>query len=164
MAQEEKTVVTKEGYQELVNELDHMLHEVRQDVIRELQEARAQGDLSENADYDAARERQARVEARIRDLESMIANAQIIDDKDSKKSKKTVKLGSTVRILDMESNTEEVYTIVGSVEADPLNGKLSNLTPLAIALLDSKVGDTPTVTQIEEPYKVKILEIKGNLK
>ncbi|WP_071442851.1 transcription elongation factor GreA [Traorella massiliensis] len=160
MAQEEKTVVTKEGYQELVNELDHMLHEVRQDVIRELQEARAQGDLSENADYDAARERQARVEARIRDLESMIANAQIIDDKDSKKSKKTVKLGSTVRILDMESNTEEVYTIVGSVEADPLNGKLSNLTPLAIALLDSKVGDTPTVTQIEEPYKVKILEIK----
>ena len=149
MAQEEKTVVTKEGYQELVNELDHMLHEVRQDVIRELQEARAQGDLSENADYDAARERQARVEARIRDLESMIANAQIIDDKDSKKSKKTVKLGSTVRILDMESNTEEVYTIVGSVEADPLNGKLSNLTPLAIALLDSKVGDTPTVTQIE---------------
>ena len=60
----------------------------------------------------------------------------------------------------MESNTEEVYTIVGSVEADPLNGKLSNLTPLAIALLDSKVGDTPTVTQIEEPYKVKILEIK----
>lgn len=160
MAQEEKTVVTKEGYQELVNELDHMFHEVRQDVIRELQEARAQGDLSENADYDAARERQARVEARIRDLESMIANAQIIDDKDSKKSKKTVKLGSTVRILDMESNTEEVYTIVGSVEADPLNGKLSNLTPLAIALLDSKVGDTPTVTQIEEPYKVKILEIK----
>ena len=160
MAQEEKTVVTKEGYQELVNELDHMLHEVRQDVIRELQEARAQGDLSENADYDAARERQARVEARIRDLESMIANAQIIDDKDSKKSKKTVKLGSTVRILDMESNTEEVYTIVGSVEADPLNGKLSNLTPLAVALLDSKVGDTPTVTQIEEPYKVKILEIK----
>ena len=91
MAQEEKTVVTKEGYQELVNELDHMLHEVRQDVIRELQAARAQGDLSENADYDAARERQARVEARIRDLESMIANAQIIDDKDSKKSKKTVK-------------------------------------------------------------------------
>ena len=160
MAQEEKTVVTKEGYQELVNELDHMLHEVRQDVIRELQEARAQGDLSENADYDAARERQARVEARIRDLETMIANAQIIDEKDTKKSKRTVKLGSTVRILDMESNIEETYTIVGSVEADPLNGKLSNLTPLAVALLDSKVGDTPTVTQIEEPYKVKILEIK----
>lgn len=160
MVQEEKTVVTKEGYQELVNELDHMLHEVRQDVIRELQEARAQGDLSENADYDAARERQARVEARIRDLEAMIANAQIIDESEQSKVKKTVKLGSTVKILDMDTNTEEEYTIVGSVEADPLNGKLSNLTPLAVALLDSKTGEVVTVGQIEEPYKVKILEIK----
>lgn len=133
MVQEEKTVVTKEGYQELVNELDNMLHVVRQDVIRELQEARAQGDLSENADYDAARERQARVEARIRDLEAMIANAQIIDDNEKVKAKKTVKLGSTVRILDMDTNSEETYTIVGSVEADPLNGRLSNLTPLAMA-------------------------------
>ncbi len=160
MVQEEKTVVTKEGYQKLVDELNHMVHEVRQDVIRELQEARAQGDLSENADYDAARERQAQVEARIRDLEVMIANALIIDEKEAKGSKKKVKLGSTVRILDMDTNEEETYTIVGSVEADPLNGKLSNLTPLAMALLDSKVGDTPTVTQIEEPYKVKVLEIK----
>ena len=160
MVQEEKTVVTKEGYQKLVDELNNMVHVVRQDVIRELQEARAQGDLSENADYDAARERQAQVEARIRDLEVMIANALIIDEKETKGSKKKVKLGSTVRILDMDTNEEETYTIVGSVEADPLNGKLSNLTPLAMALLDSKIGDTPTVTQIEEPYKVKILEIK----
>lgn len=160
MVQEEKTVVTKEGYQELVNELDNMLHVVRQDVIRELQEARAQGDLSENADYDAARERQARVEARIRDLEAMIANAQIIDDNEKVKTKKTVKLGSTVRILDMDTNSEETYTIVGSVEADPLNGRLSNLTPLAMALLERKVGEVVTVTQIEEPYKVKILEVK----
>lgn len=160
MVQEEKTVVTKEGYQELVNELDNMLHVVRQDVIRELQEARAQGDLSENADYDAARERQARVEARIRDLEAMIANAQIIDDNEKVKAKKTVKLGSTVRILDMDTNSEETYTIVGSVEADPLNGRLSNLTPLAMALLERKVGEVVTVTQIEEPYKVKILEVK----
>lgn len=160
MVQEEKTVVTKEGYQELVNELDNMLHVVRQDVIRELQEARAQGDLSENADYDAARERQARVEARIRDLEAMIANAQIIDDNEKVKTKKTVKLGSTVRILDVDTNSEETYTIVGSVEADPLNGRLSNLTPLAMALLERKVGEVVTVTQIEEPYKVKILEVK----
>ena len=160
MVQEERTVVTKEGYQKLVDELNNMVHVVRQDVIRELQEARAQGDLSENADYDAARERQAQVEARIRDLEAMIANALIIDEKEAKGSKKKVKLGSTVRILDMDTNEEETYTIVGSVEADPLNGKLSNLTPLAMALLDSKIGDTPTVTQIEEPYKVKILEIK----
>ncbi len=160
MVQDEKIVVTKEGYEELVNELDRYLHVVRQEVIAELQEARAQGDLSENADYDAARDRQARVEARIRDLEVMIANAQIIDEKESKKSKRTVKLGSTVTILDMDSNEEETYTIVGSVEADPLNGKLSNLTPLAASILDSKVGDTCTVVNVEEPYKVKILEVK----
>ena len=160
MVQDEKIVVTKEGYQELLNELDRYVHVVRQEVIVELQEARAQGDLSENADYDAARDRQARVEAKIRDLEAMIANAEIIDEKESRKSKKTVKLGSTVRILDMDSNEEEIYTIVGSVEADPLNGKLSNLTPLAMALLDSKVGDTVKVSNVEEPYKVKILELK----
>lgn len=160
MALDEKTVVTKKGYQELVDELENMLHVVRPEVIRELQEARAQGDLSENADYDAARDRQARVEARIRDLEAMISNVEIIEEDDTKKSKKTVKLGSTVTILDLDSNEEETYTIVGSVEADPMNGLLSNLTPLAIALLDSKVGETVTVTQIEEPYEVKILELK----
>ena len=156
----EKVYVTQEGYEELKNELSRLIHEERKVVINELQEARAQGDLSENADYDAARDRQARVEARIRDLEAMIANAQIIDEKESKKSKRTVKLGSTVTILDMDSNEEETYTIVGSVEADPLNGKLSNLTPLAISILDAKVGDTCTVVNVEEPYKVKILEVK----
>lgn len=157
MANEEKIVVTKEGYQELVNELENMIHVVRQDVIRELQEARAQGDLSENADYDAARDRQARVEARIRDLEQMVANAEIIDE-EAKKKKKTVKVGSTVKILDMDTNEEEIYTIVGSVEADPLNGKLSNITPLAMAIIDKKVGEVVTV-HVEEPYKVKVLEL-----
>ena len=88
MAQNEKIYVTKEGYQDLVNELDNMIHVVRQEVIHELQEARAQGDLSENADYDAARDRQARVEARIRDLESMIANAEIIEDEEQTEQKK----------------------------------------------------------------------------
>ena len=98
---------------------------------------RAQGDLSENADYDAAREHQAQVEARIRDLEAMIAKAEIIEG-DKKTKKKAVTLGSTVTILDMDSNEEETYTIVGSIEADPLNGKLSNITPLAVALMDHK--------------------------
>ncbi len=164
MASEEKKVlVTREGYNELLQEQENLIHVVRQDVIRELQEARAQGDLSENADYDAARDRQARVEARIRDLEAMLANIEIIDEETAntkKKTGKTVKLGSTVKILDLDSNEEETYTIVGSVESDPLQGKLSNITPLAMAILDSKVGDVVTVTQIEEPYEVKILELK----
>lgn len=162
MASEDKKVlVTKEGYNELLQEQENLIHVVRQDVIRELQEARAQGDLSENADYDAARDRQARVEARIRDLEAMLANVEIIDDEAAsrKKNSKTVKLGSTVKILDLESNEEETYTIVGSVESDPLQGKLSNITPLAAAIIDSKVGDVVTVNQVEEPYDVKILEL-----
>ena len=164
MASEDKKVlVTKEGYNELLQEQENLIHVVRQDVIRELQEARAQGDLSENADYDAARDRQARVEARIRDLEAMLANVEIIDDEavSRKKNSKTVKLGSTVKILDLESNVEETYTIVGSVESDPLQGKLSNITPLAAAIIDSKVGDVVTVNQVEEPYDVKILELIG---
>ena len=108
MAQEEKFLVTKEGLDELVKEHDHLIHVVRDEVIIELQEARAQGDLSENADYDAAREHQAQVEARIRDLEAMIAKAEIIEG-DKKTKKKAVTLGSTVTILDMDSNEEETY-------------------------------------------------------
>lgn len=157
MENQEKVLVTQTGYEQLKDELHHLVHEERNIVIQELQEARAQGDLSENADYDAARDHQARVEARITELEGMLANIEIIDD--SKTKKKTVSLGSTVTILDLDSNTEETYTIVGSVEADPFSGKLSNVTPLAAALLDSKVGATVTVTNVENPYKVKILSL-----
>ena len=155
MAQE-KFLVTQAGLDELRREQDELIHVVRKEVIRELQEARAQGDLSENADYDAARDHQARVEARIRDLEAMIANAEIIEEDKGASSSKTVTLGSTVTILDLSSNEEETYTIVGSIEADPLNGKLSNITPLAVALMDNKVGDRITVAEAEVPYDVKI--------
>ncbi len=154
MAQE-KFLVTQAGLDELKREQDELIHVVRKEVIRELQEARAQGDLSENADYDAARDHQARVEARIRDLEAMIANAEIIEEDKGASSSKTVTLGSTVTILDLSSNEEETYTIVGSIE-DPLNGKLSNITPLAVALMDNKVGDRITVAEAEVPYDVKI--------
>lgn len=158
MAQD-KFLVTKEGLDELVREQENLIHVVRKEVIRELQEARAQGDLSENADYDAARDHQARVEARIRDLEQMISNAEIIEGDRNTSASKTVTLGSTVTILDLSSNEEETYTIVGSIEADPLNGKLSNITPLAAALMDNKAGDTITVEAAEEPYEVKIISL-----
>jgi transcription elongation factor GreA len=156
MAQE-KVLVTQEGLQELNKEQQHLIHVVRKEVIEDLQAARAQGDLSENADYDAARDRQARVEARIRELENMLNNIEIIDEK--KGGQKVVRLGTTFMILDNETNTEERYTIVGSVEADPLNGKLSNVTPLAQALMDKKVGDEVTVN-VDSPYTVKILSIE----
>ena len=157
---DEKFLVTKEGLDELLKEQDNLIHVVRDEVIRELQEARAQGDLSENADYDAARDRQARVEARIRDLEAMIANAEIISEDKKAATKKTVSLGSTVTILDMSTNEEETYNIVGSIEADPLNGKLSNITPLATSLMDHKVGDVVEIELAEEPYQVKVIDLK----
>lgn len=157
---DEKFLVTKEGLDELLKEQDNLIHVVRDEVIRELQEARAQGDLSENADYDAARDRQARVEARIRDLEAMIANAEIISEDKKAATKKTVSLGSTVTILDMSTNEEETYNIVGSIEADPLNGKLSNITPLATSLMDHKIGDVVEIETAEEPYQVKVIDSK----
>lgn len=157
---DEKFLVTKEGLDELLKEQDNLIHVVRDEVIRELQEARAQGDLSENADYDAARDRQARVEARIRDLEAMIANAEIISEDKKAATKKTVSLGSTVTILDMSTNEEETYNIVGSIEADPLNGKLSNITPLATSLMAHKIGDVVEIETAEEPYQVKVIDLK----
>ena len=157
---DEKFLVTKEGLDELLKEQDNLIHVVRDEVIRELQEARAQGDLSEHADYDAARDRQARVEARIRDLEAMIANAEIISEDKKATTKKTVSLGSTVTILDMSTNEEETYNIVGSIEADPLNGKLSNITPLATSLMDHKIGDVVEIETAEEPYQVKVIDLK----
>ncbi len=162
MAQEneQKFFVTKEGLEELLKEQDNLIHVVRQEVIIELQEARAQGDLSENADYDAARDHQAQVEARIRELENMISNAVIIEGDKEAVSSKSVTLGSTVTILDLSDNTEDTYTIVGSIEADPMNGRLSNITPLAVALMDHKVNDVVHIANVEEPYDVKILELK----
>ena len=152
-----KIFVTKEGLEELNNELSNLINVVRQEVIEDLQAARAMGDLSENADYDAARDRQAKVEARIRELESMLNNVEIISE--NKGSHKIIRLGSTFTILDLSTKEEETYTLVGGVEADPLNGKLSNVTPLAIAVLDHAVDETVLVEAIE-PYEVKILAIK----
>lgn len=155
----EKVLVTQQGLEELKKEQENLIHVVRKEVIEDLKNARAQGDLSENADYDAARDRQARVEARIQELDEMLKNVEIINGNSSRGGKKQVKLGSTIKVLDMEDNIEETYTIVGSVEADPLNGMLSNVTPLAEALLDHKVGDVVTVA-VDEPYQVKVLDIK----
>ena len=148
--------VTKEGLVELQNELNNLVNVVRVEVIEDLQAARAMGDLSENADYDSARDRQAKVEARIRELEVMLHNVELIHE--NKGNHKIIKLGSTFTILDILSKEKETYTIVGGVEADPLNGKLSNVTPLALAVIDHKAGDTVTVMALE-PYEVKILSI-----
>lgn len=157
MVMDEKVYVTQEGLEELKKEYENLVHVVKNEVIEDLKAARAQGDLSENADYDAARDRQAQVEARIRDLEVMLDNIEIIKEK--KGNSKIVKLGSTVEIEDLETKEVETFIIVGSVEADPLQGKLSNATPLAMAMMDKKVGATVEV-EVEKPYKVKIISVK----
>ena len=157
--EEKKTVVTKEGKEELQREYEHLLHVEREQVIEELKAARSQGDLSENADYDAARDHQARVEARIKELDYMLSNLEIIDDSKPKGRKREVGNGSTVVLRFMDDDSEETYKIVGTVEADPLNGKISNESPLARALEGHKANDVVNV-MVQHPYKVKILEIK----
>ena len=153
---EDKIYVTEEGYKQLQDEYQNLVHVVREEVKAELKEARSLGDLSENADYDAAREKQSQVESRISELENMLRHIEIIN---TKGSSKTVRIGSTVTIEFMDTNKTETFTIVGSTEADPLNGKLSNETPLAIAILDKKVGSTVTVN-VKEPYEVLIVKVK----
>ncbi|MBR0136943.1 MAG: transcription elongation factor GreA [Erysipelotrichaceae bacterium] len=155
---ENKTVVTREGYEKLKEEFDYLTNVERQQVILELQNARAQGDLSENADYDAARDHQARVESRIKLVEQMLSNVEIIEENRTQKGRKIVRLGSVVKIHILDEDEVEEYCIVGTVETDPDNGKISNETPLAIALLDHKVNDKVTV-YASKPYDVKILEI-----
>lgn len=155
MAQE-KVRVTQQGYDELKREQEHLIHTVRKEVIEDLQAARAQGDLSENADYDAARDRQARVEARIRELENIFNNIEIIDVQGGTR---VVKLGAQVTIRSRDG-FEETYTIVSSVEADPLNGKLSNVTPLAVALMDRMVSDEEIEVEVEPREYIRIIDVK----
>lgn len=151
-----KMPMTQAGLDELNEELKVLIHIDRPAVIEEIKAARAQGDLSENADYDAARDRQAALEARIRELETIIDRAEIIEENGD--GYQSVRLGATVTILDLEFDEEETFTIVGSVEANPDNGKLSNVSPLAQAMMEKVVGDVVTI-KVDKPYKVKILNI-----
>ncbi len=156
----EKFYVTQEGYDDLVKELENLVHNVRPQVIVELQEARAQGDLSENADYDAAREHQAQVEARIREVEAILKQAEIIEESDDESHQKVIHIGSVVTIEDLSDNEIATYTIVGTTEADPFEGKISNESPVVQAILDKKVGDVVTIAKATVPYDVKIIDIR----
>ena len=153
----EKTQLTKEGYKKLEDELRNLIDFVREDVKKQLAEARAQGDLSENADYDAARARQAEVEGRITQIEEILANAEIIEKKATKGEKK-IGLGSTVEIEFLDSGKTATYTIVGTVESDPFNGKISNVSPFGAALIGKKEGDEIEV-KAGKTFNIKVLKI-----
>ena len=152
---EDKFYVTEEGLAELNKELENLIHVELEQVKQELKDARAQGDLSENADYDAAKDHEARVNARIKELDYQIKHAEIISNK---RKSNTVRIGSTVEIEELDTKASRKYKIVGTVEADPINGNLSNETPLAKAIIDHKVNDICTV-EVKNPYQVKITKI-----
>ena len=152
-----KTVyLTQEGLDELKSELDNLINVRRPENIQSIKEARALGDLSENADYDAARDEQAQIESKIKSIETMLENVSIITTTDTDK----VSLGTTVSIkyVDDEDEDDE-YKIVGSQEADPFESKISNESPIAKALLNHKVGDIVTVESPNGSYQIEITAI-----
>lgn len=150
-------LLTKEGYEEIVAEHENLVAVKRLEVAQKLKEAIAQGDLSENADYDAAKNEQAELEERIYKLENMIRKAKIIDDSDLAGDQVTV--GLTVKVLDIDEDEEEEFTIVGSTEADPFEGKISNESLVGAALLGKKVGDEINVEVPDGIVSYKVLEI-----
>jgi len=155
MSNTKEFYVTEEGLVGIKKELDHLKLELRPAVINSLQEARALGDLSENAEYDAARNEQAVVENRIQELEAMVENAVLIKDVKTDR----VAIGTKVKIEYVDDKSTEVYSIVGSKEADPFTNKISNESPIARAIMGSKVGSIVTVESPNGKYDVKIMEI-----
>ena len=149
--------LTSEGYLELETELNYLKTDKRNEVLNSSKEARALGDLSENAEYDSAREEQAKLEARIKEVEYILEHATIIDDAQIEKDKVTI--GSTVSLQYDGDDEVEEYRIVGSQEADPFNNKISNESPIAMAILGKKVGDMAEVDSPNGTYKVKIVKV-----
>lgn len=156
MSERKKIFLTQEGYDDIKQELDYLINTKRPENINAIKEARALGDLSENADYDAARNEQAEIEAKIKKLETIIDNVEIIEEV----STDQVGLGNTVKIsyVDDEEDTDE-YKIVGSQEADPFESKISNESPIAKALMGHKVGDIVSVESPNGSYEIKVVEI-----
>ena len=156
MKNKDVVYLTQEGLDELKKELDDLINVKRPENIQAIKEARSLGDLSENAEYDAARDEQAQIEGRIQQLEKMLEKASIIEEVSTDK----VGIGNTVSIKYVDDDEEDEYKIVGSQEADPFESRISNESPIAQALFDHKVGDTVTVDSPNGNYEVEIIEIK----
>ena len=152
-----KVPMTKEGFEKLKKELEHLLKVERPKNIRDIEEARAHGDLSENAEYHAAKERQGHIDAKKRELEHKLAHAQIIDV--SKLSNEKVVFGTTVTLADAESGETRRYTLVGQDEADLKQGKISVQSPVGKALIGHKAGDVVTIRTPAKTVEYEIQEI-----
>ena len=157
MAENMKQMYTKQGYQDLVDELKYLKLTRREEIKEQIAVARGFGDLSENAEYDEARNEQAKVEARIQELEALIENAEIIDE--TNMDVRSISLGSVVKLYDEDFDEEITYSIVGSNQADPLDKKISDQSPIGRALMGKKAGDTVTVTAPAGELHFKVLEV-----
>ena len=153
-----KNILTYEGLKKYESELEELKVNKRQEVAQKIKEAREQGDLSENAEYDAAKDEQRDIEARIEELEKLLKNAEVVDEDEVDLDK--ISIGCKIKILDIEFNDELEYKIVGSTEANSLKGKISNESPVGHALLGHKVGDLVEVETQVGVIKYQVLEIQ----
>ncbi|MBQ8428623.1 MAG: transcription elongation factor GreA [Clostridia bacterium] len=153
---EQQFIMTQKGYDEAVERLRYLQTEKRQEIVERISEARSHGDLSENAEYDAARNEQAANEGEIADLDYKIKNAVIVENI---ADTSFVHIGSKVKVYDEELDEEDVYEITGTTEADPMANKISNESPVGAALLKHKVGDTVKIVAPDGEYKLTIKEI-----
>ena len=156
--QEKKNILTYEGLQKYEEELHDLKVVKRKEVAQKIKEAREQGDLSENAEYDAAKDEQRDIEARIEELEKILKNAEVVVEDEVDLDK--INIGCQVKILDVEFNVELEYKIVGSTEANSLKGRISNESPVGKALIGSKVGDMVEVETQAGTIQYKVLEIQ----
>lgn len=150
--------MTLEGKAKLEAELEELKVVKRQEIIERIKIARSFGDLSENSEYEAAKDEQAFVNGRITTLENMIRFAEIIDDKNVAEDE--VSLGRSVTFIELPNGDEETYTIVGSAEADPMEAKISNESPIALSLLGKKVGDVVSVSTPGGAFDIKIVKVE----
>ena len=157
-AEEKVTLYTAEGYKSLVDELSYLKQTKLEEVKRSLAEARSFGDLSENSEYDEAKNEQAKVVARITELEELINHAKVIDESEIKAD--VVNLGSTVLVHDYELDEEVEYKLVGTNEANPMLGRISDQSPIGSAMLGTVVGDVITVETPGGELKIKILKVQ----
>lgn len=150
-------LITKEGLEELKQELDYLKVEKRTEIAEKIKVARSFGDLSENSEYDEAKNDQAKLEQRIQEIESIIKHHKIIEE--TKSRSKVVNIGTCVKVLDVDLGEEDEYKIVGTAEADPIGGKISDESPIGKALLGHKEGDTVVAVTPQGELEFKIVKI-----
>ena len=155
---DKKNILTYQGLQKLEEELQNLKVVRRKEVAQKIKEAREQGDLSENAEYDAAKDEQRDIEARIEDIEKILKNAEVVVEEEVELDK--ISIGCQVKVLDVEEDEEMEFKIVGSTEANSLDGKISNESPVGRALLGKKAGETVDVETQAGIIQYKILDIR----